>query len=320
MASLQSQLHTLTTSLESYKHQLSTWQSSYHEEVSTRQDVQSQLDQQTLALRTLESDLAYWRPIAQREQDSARNLQQVLEEFQAEQDSQLDAAVSSLQAQYDETAAKLTEAQERAQTLEAQYKDLQDASNRVTHLEQQTKEKNLLIGKLRHEAVILNEHLTEALRRLQKDSSDVNVDRRLVSNVLLQFLTTPRQDAKRFEMLNLIGQVLQWGEEERQVAGLSKGMGESPRRGKAVNTNDGIGQEEVSLEVRYPVVGFLDDVLTLKLRQSFSNAFVEFLLSEASQSQTQTQSQASTPTPQSPSSPPSNHMRNMSIASSRRPK
>lgn len=271
--SLQSQVHTLTTSLESYKHQLSTWQSSYHEEVATRQDIQAQLDQHTLTRNTLEMDLRHWQDVAQREKDSARNLQQVLEEFQAEQESELDRVVSSLQMQYDETASALIQAQERAQTFEARYNEIKDVSHRVTHLEQETKEKNLLIGKLRHEAVILNEHLTEALRRLQKDSSDVNVDRRLVSNVLLQFLTTPRQDAKRFEILNLIGQVLQWGEEEREVAGLMKGGSgggagvESPRRargvfggggvnsatsgtsGKNTTASDGIGREEVSLRV-----------------------------------------------------------------------
>lgn len=111
-------------------------------------------------------------------------------------------------------------------------------------MEQEVKEKNLLIGKLRHEgvpsvssifyitranfvlsAVIMNEHLIEALRRLRKSSPDTNVDRRLVTNVLLSFLSTPRADPKRFEMLGLLGTILGWGDTERERAGLIRGLG-----------------------------------------------------------------------------------------------
>lgn len=72
------------------------------------------------------------------------------------------------------------------------------------------------------EAVIINEHLMEALRRLRKNSQDNSVDRRLVTNVLLSFLTTPRADSKRFEMLNLLASVLSWTDAEREKAGLQR--------------------------------------------------------------------------------------------------
>jgi hypothetical protein len=49
------------------------------------------------------------------------------------------------------------------------------------------------------------------------------LDRRLVTNLLLQFLTTPRADAKRFEMLSLIASVLDFTEEQRETAGLQRG-------------------------------------------------------------------------------------------------
>ena len=51
------------------------------------------------------------------------------------------------------------------------------STERVEKLEAEVKEKSVLMGKLRHQSVILNEHLTEALRRLHKNSSDNNVDR-----------------------------------------------------------------------------------------------------------------------------------------------
>lgn len=55
--------------------------------------------------------------------------------------------------------------------------------------------------------------------------------RRLVTNLLLQFLTTPRADAKRFEMLSLIASVLQWSDDERETAGLQRnGSGATGRK------------------------------------------------------------------------------------------
>ena len=62
----------------------------------------------------------------------------------------------------------------------------------------------------------------EALRRLRRNSTDFNVDRRLVTNVLLSFLSTPRSDGKRFEMLSLLASVLSWNDLEREKAGLQR--------------------------------------------------------------------------------------------------
>lgn len=77
----------------------------------------------------------------------------------------------------------------------------------------------------------MNEHLMEALRRLRKNSTDNSVDRRLVTNVLLQFLTTPRADVKRFEMLSLLATVLSWNDLEREKAGLQKSIQTPGRSG-----------------------------------------------------------------------------------------
>lgn len=68
----------------------------------------------------------------------------------------------------------------------------------------------------------MNEHLMEALRRLRKGTTDNSVDRRLVTNVLLSFITTPRADSKRFEMLNLLSSILSWSDAEREKAGLQR--------------------------------------------------------------------------------------------------
>lgn len=76
-------------------------------------------------------------------------------------------------------------------------------------------------------AVIINEHLMEALRRLRRGSANTSVDRRLVTNILLTFLCTPREDTKRFEMLGLLASILSWSDEERMRAGLRR-LGNNP--------------------------------------------------------------------------------------------
>ena len=87
----------------------------------------------------------------------------------------------------------------------------------------------------------MNEHLIEALRRLRKSSSDTNVDRRLVTNVLLSFLSTPRADPKRFEMLGLLATVLGWGDAEREKAGLIRSLGVSSAGATANGASGGSG-------------------------------------------------------------------------------
>jgi hypothetical protein len=55
---------------------------------------------------------------------------------------------------------------------------------------------------------------------------------RLVTNILLQFLCTPRADPKRFEMLSLLSTILGWDEDEREKAGLQRGTGSGYNKGK----------------------------------------------------------------------------------------
>ncbi|KAI9888582.1 MAG: hypothetical protein M1814_006629 [Vezdaea aestivalis] len=102
--------------------------------------------------------------------------------------------------------------------LESVKKDLE----RALPFESEVKEKNLLIGKLRHEAVTLNDHLTKALRFLKKGKPEDNVDRQIVTNHFLQFLALDRADPKKFQVLQLIAALLNWTDEQREQAGLTR--------------------------------------------------------------------------------------------------
>ena len=80
------------------------------------------------------------------------------------------AQIESLRKQLQEVEAK---AAESSNALECAQKELE----RALPFEKEVKEKNLLIGKLRHEAVILNDHLTKALRFLKKGKPEDNIDK-----------------------------------------------------------------------------------------------------------------------------------------------
>ncbi|PWZ00197.1 hypothetical protein BCV70DRAFT_161311 [Testicularia cyperi] len=244
--------------MERLKLDLASWTSSAHEEKSRREMLESQVreafEERDRALAS--EDLQRQR--AEREARTAAELQAVLAEFQDSQETELMRSISDHQARITSLTSELEEYKQRAHEAEAKVSETSDLASRTAKLSQEVKEKNLLIGKLRHEAVILNEHLTEALRRLRNDQSDANVDKKLVTNLVIQFITTPRADGKRFEMLNLIAGVLGWKDEEREAVGLQK----------PVSTR---AEEESQLSAQSSVAG----------DESFSNLFVEFLLSEA---------------------------------------
>lgn len=103
--------------------------------------------------------------------------------------------------------------------------------------ESQVREKNLLIGKLRHEAVTLNDHLRKALRMLRRDNADDKIDKNLVTNVFLQFVSIQRGDTKKYEVLQLIASVLGWDETQREKAGLVR-----PGRGDQSTGSENAGR------------------------------------------------------------------------------
>lgn len=260
-------LRELQEQIERVKLDAHSWETSALEERSRREEAESRIEELKGEVERARQAEAHHRQVAERESASASNLSAVLSEFQSTQESELSRALGDHRSQLDSLSTSLAEYKSRAESAEAQLSSSSDLASRSEKLEGQVKEKNLLIGKLRHEAVILNEHLTEALRRLRNDQSEANVDKRLVTNLLIQFITTPRADGKRYEMLNLIAGVLGWRDEERALAGLQRVTGGA---GKGL----GVGRPSVGERRVSNTSGVGGD-------ESFSNLFVEFLLSEA---------------------------------------
>lgn len=85
--------------------------------------------------------------------------------------------VEHSQSQLEELRKQLQAAEEASSSSKAALEATQKELERASPFEKEVREKNLLIGKLRHEAVTLNDHLTKALRILRKGKPEDNVDR-----------------------------------------------------------------------------------------------------------------------------------------------
>ena len=124
--------------------------------------------------------------------------------------TELRRSVETYESQIDELRKQMQAAREAATASQKALETTQKELERALPFEKEVKEKNLLIGKLRHEAVTLNEHLTKALRILKKGRPEDNVDRQIVTNYILHFLAIDRSDPKKFEALQLISALLGW--------------------------------------------------------------------------------------------------------------
>jgi predicted nucleic acid-binding Zn-ribbon protein len=124
--------------------------------------------------------------------------------------SELRNSVETYESQIDELRKQVQAAEEASKSARSTLETTRKELDRALPFEKEVREKNLLIGKLRHEAVTLNEHLTKALRILKKGRPEDNVDRQIITNYFLHFLAIDRSDPKKFEALQLIAALLGW--------------------------------------------------------------------------------------------------------------
>jgi chromosome segregation ATPase len=152
-------------------------------------------------------------------QNGACNLNQqprryLLTMVHAARRKELREIVENTQSQIDALTINCQELEKHARGAESSLADARQDLERILPFEKEVKEKNLLIGKLRHEAVTLNDHLRKALRMLKRDNADDKIDKQLVTNVFLQFVSIQRGDTKKYEVLQLIASVLDWNDGE----------------------------------------------------------------------------------------------------------
>ncbi|CAG8585887.1 1870_t:CDS:2 [Acaulospora morrowiae] len=249
---------------------------------SAKDELLSRIKHLEREMETLKHEKETLKVEKDNESESLNNLQNVLEEFEAAKQSEIREAVEGIQRRLSTATKELTEFKDRALLAENQLTQIKEEVGRTTQYEKEIKEKNILIGKLRHEAVILNEHLTEALRRMREESSENNVDRRLITNLLIAFFNTPRGDSKRFEILQLMASMLQWNEEQKEQVGLIR------KASKTIDNGWTTGlwtptierpRSRLSEDVSRPIIRISEED---DQKESFSDMWISFLLKEAS--------------------------------------
>lgn len=137
-------------------------------------DKVSELEEQVMSLRQ-----GYESTTTERDSQTTLidNLQNALREIQEARKKELREMVETTEEQVQSLKRLVQEADTRATEAETAKKTLTEELERTAPFEKEVKEKNLLIGKLRHEAIVLNDHLTKALRYLKKTKPEDNVDR-----------------------------------------------------------------------------------------------------------------------------------------------
>jgi chromosome segregation ATPase len=122
---------------------------------------------------------AHERVVGERDTQSQAvdGLQRALQEIQEARKKELREMVESSESQVAELKKRAQEAEEKAAKMEKEMEGLARELDRTVPFEMQVKEKNLLIGKLRHEAIVLNDHLTKALKYIKKMKPEESIDR-----------------------------------------------------------------------------------------------------------------------------------------------
>ncbi|CAM1509452.1 Fc.00g031910.m01.CDS01 [Cosmosporella sp. VM-42] len=212
----------LKEEMETTSNAMGEWEVIAMEERSIKEslvDKVSELEEQVAALRQ-----GYESAAIERDSQTTLvdNLQNALREIQDARKKELREMVETTEEQVQGLKKLVHEADARATAAESAKESLTQELERTAPFEKEVKEKNLLIGKLRHEAIVLNDHLTKALRYLKKTKPEDNVDRQVVTNHLLHFLTLDRGDAKRFQVLQVMAGYLNWTDEQREQAGLAR--------------------------------------------------------------------------------------------------
>ncbi|EAS31719.3 golgi matrix protein [Coccidioides immitis RS] len=212
----------LRAEFEEAKQAMHNWEILAMEERSVREGLGDKVVDLEEQLNALKIDYERVSKESRDQENTIEGLQKALQEIQRARKQELRELVESSDLQAEDLRKKVQTAEKSAAQATAELEKTKMELERALPFEKEVKEKNLLIGKLRHEAVTLNEHLTKALRFLKKGRPEDNVDRNLVTNHFLHFLALDRSDPKKFQVLQLIAALLGWTDEQREQAGLAR--------------------------------------------------------------------------------------------------
>jgi len=219
---LMQQTKQLKDEAEAAKEAMGDWEVLAMEERSIRESLTDRINDMEEQFSVQKE--AYESAVVERDSQlqAVDGLQRALQEIQEARKRELREMVESTEEQVQALKKLVQDSDSRAAEAEAAKGALLAELDRLEPFEKEVKEKNLLIGKLRHEAIVLNDHLTKALRFLKKAKPEDNIDRQIVTNHFLHFLALDRSDPKKFQVLQLIAALLNWTEEQKEQAGLAR--------------------------------------------------------------------------------------------------
>lgn len=171
------QMRQLREEAEAAKEAMGDWEVLAMEERSIREGLAERIADMEEQFNSQKE--AYEAAVSERDSQTQTidGLQRALQDIQETRKKELREAVESYEEQLQALRKIVQESDNRANEAEASKTTLQAELDRLAPFEKEVKEKNLLIGKLRHEAIVLNDHLIKALRILKKAKPEDNVDR-----------------------------------------------------------------------------------------------------------------------------------------------
>ena len=119
--------------------------------------------------------------------------------------------------------------EEKLVETEARLKKYDSNCIDSTKLESLVGSKDSEIEKLKHDIASLQSHLSEAMRRLKSGLNSDIVDKKLISNLFVQFLSLSRGDSKKFEILDVISGILDFSKSDKVRVGLLHDKINSPQ-------------------------------------------------------------------------------------------
>ncbi|GCF00582.1 hypothetical protein ZYGM_002987 [Zygosaccharomyces mellis] len=241
-------------SVDDLQRQLETFNTSHSHELDFEKAQNSQLSTQLqellLILDNNKQDISALQEEKEDLQSNMENLikeNSILKDSLKEMESELERAeqrlndqltekndqVNSLTAELERSKEFIRADEHMINGLKREVEIMKDAVEQKEKLEKECKDRVLQIGKLRHEAIILNEHLTKALAMLKQSSDSESVDKELMSNLLISFVAIPRADPRKFEVLELLSSFLNWDDDKKRQAGLILNPQTSGKRSKS---------------------------------------------------------------------------------------
>ncbi|KAJ3383399.1 hypothetical protein HDU92_004226 [Lobulomyces angularis] len=174
---------------------------------------------------------------------SVENLQNVLRDLHANQQSELQLAAEALNSKLLMLENEVEDWKLKAITAKNEIIQLENSLPNAKLLQEELADKALIISKLKLEVSQSQAHLSDAMRRM-RDGSESTIDKRLIANLLVTFISSPRGDKTRYDILKVISSVLNFDDEENYKVGLGK----KPANYFGVQPNSPISPTAITLD------------------------------------------------------------------------